>query len=294
VTAHRVLLVGGQAEFIERKVVPRLQSLVAPDGAPVRVPRHVAWKTDRFPTDYVRADAIMVVTDMVSHTLSDAARDHARRLAVPYVPISRKWLESAATLTRYGYRTPVPEASAPPAAAPVEAAPTTPEVPMPRTHVPRETTLREVIEVLARDPSTTNAVLAAKCGDHARPVMPEARKRLGIVAPRHGSPNRTVALDTVRFLAACNDYSIPDEIASAALARFPSIGEAATTTREYKAALTAAPPKAAPRPAPPSPLDTLREAVALLRVAMADAGIVSLSVERDGSVKCEQITTLRL
>ena len=77
-TAHRVLLVGGQAEFIERKVVPRLQSLVAPDGAPVRVPRHVAWKTDRFPTDYVRADAIMVVTDMVSHTLSDAARDRLR------------------------------------------------------------------------------------------------------------------------------------------------------------------------------------------------------------------------
>ena len=294
-TAHRVLLVGGQAEFVERKVVPRLQSLVAPDGAPVRVPRHVAWKTDRFPTDYVRVDAIMAVTDMVSHTLANAARDHARRLNVPYVPISRKWLESAATLVRYGYRVPPPEASSPPAAAPVEAAPTTPanpEVPVSRTYTPREKTLRKVVEALAAAPDATNAMLTNKCGDGARPHLANVRKQMGIVSPRGNALHRTVSIVPVAFVATCAEYGVSDEVACASLARFPHVEEAAPAP----APVPVAAPTPAPRPVPPSPMETLLDAVALLRAAMAEANVVSLSIDREGNVHAERmtITTLRL
>lgn len=286
---HRVLLVGGQAEFIERKVVPRLQSLVAPDGAPVRVPRHVAWKTDRFPTDYVRVDAIMVVTDMVSHTLSNAARDHARRLHLPYVPITRKWLESAVSLIRYGYRNapPVPEASAPPVAAPVEAAPEVHMPPKSKSKEPRAASLLKALQTLAADPAATNAMLMAAHGDHIRPVLVEARRTLGIDAPRYGG-TRTVTVNHATFLAACAKYGIE---ATDTLFRFPDAAAVAPSPAVEV-------PVAAPveRPAPPSPLDTLREAVALLRAAMADADVISLSIDREGNVRAERmtITTVRM
>lgn len=289
---HRVLLVGGQADFIARKVIPRLATLNAPDGAPVSVPRHVPWKTDRFPSNFVGMDSVMVVTDMVSHTLANAARDHAKRCAVPYIPISRKWLESAASLVRYGYRVAPPEASTPPAAAPVEAATPipAPEVSeMPRTQprttprVSRKDALQKAIETLAADPSTTNAGLIAAHGDSIRAVLADARWRLGIVAPRNNKASRTVALVPVTFVATCAEFGIPDAVACESLARFPHVGDA---------------PKEAPvpAPAPPTPLDTLREAVALLRAAMADADVVSLSIDRDGNVKAERvtITTVRL
>jgi hypothetical protein len=291
VTPHRVLLVGGQGEFVGRKVTPRLETMTAPDGATVRIVRHVAWKTDRFPTDYVRVDAIMVVTDMVSHTLSNAARDHARRLVVPYVPISRKWLESAASLVRYGYCAfPVPEASAPPAAAPVEAATPTPapEVPMPPTRR-SDANMRRVIQTLASNPGATNADLTEIHGDGCRPLLAEARKKLGIVSPRGNSLHRTVSLVPTTFVSACAAYGVSDEIACASLARYSKIEEAA--------------PAPAPVPAPPSPMDTLfrqmdtlREAVALLRAAMADADVISISIDREGKVVAERmaITTIRL
>jgi hypothetical protein len=319
---HRVLLVGGQSEFIARKVIPRLATLLAPDGAPVSVPRHVPWKTDRFPTAFVGMDSVMVVTDMVSHTLSNAARDHAKRCAVPYIPISRKWLESAASLTRYGYRVAPPEASAPPVAAPVEAAPATPapevpEMPLSKNHIPRKDTLRILIEALAADPAATNAALAAKHGDRVRPVLPEARKRLGIHAPRHGG-NRAVLLAPVQFVATCAEYGVSDDVACASLARFAHGEEVPAPNPEEKprpegwwdneneGAPPRFPRKAAPAPAPvpvatpvratPTPLDTLREAVALLRVAMADADVVSLSIDREGNVVAERmtVTTVRL
>jgi hypothetical protein len=268
--------------------------MIAPDGAPVRVVRHVAWKTDRFPTDYVRVDGVMVVTDMVSHTLSDAARDHARRLAVPYVPISRKWLESAATLVRYGYRVPPPEASAPPAAAPVEAAPATTEAP----HMPPLTpdaTFRRVIHSLAADPGTTNVALKQEHGSGCGVYLAKARKQMGILSPRGNPEHRTVSLVPTTFVAACLEYGVSDEVACASLGRFPHVEEAAAPA---PAPVPVAAPTPAPvsRPVPPSPLDTLREAVALLRAAMADADVVSLSVDREGNVDAERVTvkTIRL
>lgn len=284
---HRVLLVGGQADFIARKVIPRLATLNAPDGAPVSVPRHVPWKTDRFPSNFVGMDSVMVVTDMVSHTLANAARDHAKRCAVPYIPISRKWLESAASLVRYGYRVPPPEASTPPAAAPVEAATPipAPEVSeMPRTQprttprVSRKDALQKAIETLAADPSTTNASLIAAHGESIRTVLADARRRLGIVAPRHGG-SRTVSLVPVTFVATCAEFGIPDAVACESLARFPHVGDAPKEA-----------PVPVPAPAPPTPLDTLREAVALLRVAMTEANIVSLSIDSNGNVKAERVT----
>jgi len=291
---HRVLLVGGQAEFIARKVIPRLETLRAPDGAPVSVPRHVAWKTDRFPSDYGGMDSVMVVTDMVSHTLSNAARDHAKRRGVPYVPISRKWLESAASLTRHGYRAPLPEASAPPAVAPADATTPAPETPMPRptNAVPRETSLRHAIETLAADPSTTNATLVAAHGERIRSVLVEARKKLGICAPRHGG-SRAISLVPVKFVGTCAEYGVPDDVACASLARFAHVEEAPAPT---PAPVPVAVPATTPARAPVTPLDTLREAVALLRAAMADADIVSLSIDREGNVKAERmtITTVRL
>ena len=292
---HRVLLVGGQAEFIARKVIPRLASLLAPDGAPVSVPRHVPWKTDRFPTNFVGMDAVMVVTDMVSHTLANAARDHAKRCAVPYVPISRKWLESAASLVRYGYRLPPPEASAPPAAAPVEAATPTPapEVSMPPSkfsHVPREESLRRAIETLAADPAATNATLVAAHGERVRSVLVEARKKLGILAPRHGG-SRSISLVPVKFVGTCAKYGVSDDVACASLARFAHVEEAPTP-----APVPVAVPAPTPARAPVTAMDTLREAVALLRAAMADADVVSLSVDREGNVVAERmtVTTVRL
>lgn len=288
---HRVLLVGGQADFIARKVIPRLATLLAPDGAPVSVPRHVPWKTDRFPTNFVGMDSVMVVTDMVSHTLANAARDHAKRCAVPYIPISRKWLESAASLTRYGYRVPPPEASAPPVAAPVEAAtpipaPEVPEMPrtqpLPAPRVSRKDALHKAIETLAADPSATNASLIAAHGDSIRTVLADARRRLGIVAPRHGG-SRTVSLAPVQFVATCAEYGVSDDVACASLSRFAHVEEA-------PASAPAPVPVAAPARAPITPMDTLREAVALLRAAMADADVVSLSVDRDGNVVAERVT----
>lgn len=300
-TPHRVLLVGGQGEFVARKVTPRLETMTAPDGATVRIVRHVGWKTDRFPADYVRVDAIMVVTDMVSHTLSNAARDHARRLVVPYVPISRKWLESAASLVRYGYcALPVPEAFAPPAAAPVEAATPTPapEVPMPPTPTRRsDANMRRVIASLASNPGATNADLTDLHGDGCRPLLAEARKKMGIVSPRGNSMHRTVSLVATTFVATCFEYGVSDEIACSSLARYSKI-EAAP------APAPAPVPVATPVIAlPPSPMDTLfrqmdtlREAVALLRAAMADADVISISIDREGKVVAERmaITTIRL
>ena len=289
-TPHRVLLVGGQSEFVGRKVAPRLESLVSPDGAPVRVVRHVAWKTDRFPTDYVRVDGVMVVTDMVSHTLANAARDHARRLAVPYVPISRKWLESAASLVRYGYRVPVPEASAPPVAAPVEAAPTTPEA-IPVTTP--DTTFQRVIRALAADPGATNIALKQSIGSGCGVYLAKARHRLGIVSPRGNASHRTVSIVPVAFVATCAEYGVSDDVACASLGRFPHVEEAAAPAPVPVATPA---PTPAPRPVPPSPMETLLDAVALLRVAMAEANVVSLSVDREGNVHAERmtITTLRL
>jgi hypothetical protein len=300
------MVVGGQPEFIARKVIPCLEKTTAPDGSAIRVVRHAAWKTNRYPSDADNLDALMVVTDMISHVLSNAARAHARKLGIPCVPITRKWLETVVSLGRYGYRTPppvatstfqpAPEAPAPaplPVAVPVVTAPAPQEE---KEEVSRkyEQRLHNAVHTLAENPRTTNAMLSDLFGETIRSVLPEARKRLGIRSPNHGGKDRrvTVEPDTVR--AACAEFGVPEEVRDATLAEYPSPAARNTLARAQRLD-DLRDERPAPVPAaPPSAMETLREAVALLRSAMADAGIVSLSIDRDGSVRAEQVVTVRL
>lgn len=162
--------------------------------------------------------------------------------------------------------------------------------PTPRAIVHGDTMLR-VIHALASAPDATNAALAEDYGSGCRPLLAEARKKLGIVSPRGNSLHRTVSLVATTFVSACAAYGVSDEIACSSLARYSKIEEAAPA------------PAPAPVTAPPSPMDTLfrqmdtlREAVALLRAAMADADVISISIDREGKVVAERmaITTIRL
>ena len=294
---HRVMVVGGQPEFISRKVIPCLEKTTAPDGSAIRVVRHAAWKTNRYPSDADNLDALMVVTDMISHVLSNAARAHARKLGIPCVPITRKWLETVVSLGRYGSRTPPPvatrtfqpspEAPAPaplPVAVPVVTAPAPQEE---KEEVSRKYAqrLHNAVHTLAENPRTTNAMLSDLFGETIRAVLPEARKRLGLRSPNHGGKDRIVTVEPYTLRAACAEFGVPEEFRHATLAEYPS---PAARRNERPA------PAPAAAPHPPSVMETLREAVALLRSAMADAGVVSLSIDRDGNVRAEQVVTVRL
>ena len=159
--------------------------------------------------------------------------------------------------------------------------------PKSKTKEPRAASFLKALQTLAADPAATNAMLMAAHGDHIRPVLVEARRTLGIDAPRYGG-TRTVTVNHATFLAACAKYGIE---ATDTLFRFPDAAAVAPSPAVEV-------PVAAPveRPAPPSPLDTLREAVALLRAAMADADVISLSIDREGNVRAERmtITTVRM
>ena len=158
---------------------------------------------------------------------------------------------------------------------------------MPPTPTRRsDANMRRVIQTLAANPGATNADLTETHGDGCRPLLADARKKLGIVSPRGNPLHRTVSLVATTFVATCFEYGVSDEIACSSLARYSKIEEAAPAPAPAPAPV----PVATPVTAPPSPMDTLREAVALLRVAMTEANIVSLSIDSNGNVKAERVT----
>jgi hypothetical protein len=80
---YRTLVVGGEASFVQRKLTPRLRRHF------LRVTAHWPWKKQAgaFPE---AIDVLFVCTDMLAHSLSNAAVEEARKRNIPIIMGGRK------------------------------------------------------------------------------------------------------------------------------------------------------------------------------------------------------------
>ena len=80
---YRTLIVGGESSFVQRKLAPRLRRHF------LRVVAHWPWK--RAPGAFPEAiDVLFVCTDMLGHSLSNAAVEEARKRGIPIIMGGRK------------------------------------------------------------------------------------------------------------------------------------------------------------------------------------------------------------
>lgn len=250
------LIVGGEHSF----VVDKLEGQLRRHG--LTVAHH--WEWGKKPKAFVGwIDVVFIVTDMVSHSLTDHVRDLAHERGVPVIFGCRKWATNRERLEKAGF----PEREVLVAPSPVE------EVGPPQVIPPTEekqdvnntlpydlNKLTEIYRgILTEDRDISNAAAyrkAKKLGVEAginpgreRPdVLAQLRKELGILSPKNSYIKPASTIETV-------------------------------SAAELSAALRASTPADVKPPEIPS--KDVKELVQLLRVAMEAEGIERLTVTKD-------------
>lgn len=250
------LIVGGEHSF----VVDKLEGQLRRHG--LTVAHH--WEWGKKPKAFVGwIDVVFIVTDMVSHSLTDNVRELAHERGVPVIFGCRKWATNRERLEKAGF--PEREVLATPSpveeVGPPQVIPPTEEKQDVNNTLPYDLNkLTEIYRgILTEDRDISNAAAyrkAKKLGAEAginpgreRPdVLAQIRKELGILSPKnsHSKPAPTVA-------------TVPASVV-------PLVVRAATP--------------AAVKP-PDAPSKDVKELVQLLRVAMETEGIERLTITKD-------------
>lgn len=82
----RTFVVGGRADFIMERIAPKLRKEWGLD-----VQWHHDMRTAAAPTIPKHAEIVLIFRDMTGHSHSNAARDGAKAMGIPYVYGERKW-----------------------------------------------------------------------------------------------------------------------------------------------------------------------------------------------------------
>lgn len=304
------LVVGGETSFVLRKIAPRL----------VRHGLHVVghWPYRRMKGAFpANIDVLVILTDMVGHSMNDAAVEEANRRGIPIIMGVRKYAILQGRLAEAGFPeisalSPKPAVSTKrtPAASPVElkqventpfvrplvlppeAEPSPVPLPLsssetdnvPQPHKKIETfeknfaAVRGIYaEVLMKEPNLSNKDVFAR-------VVTRARER-GLDP---GKPRLDVMAKIRKRLGVVlprNSYTPKNNLrlrdAEGRTLSIPNLPAPTHAPAEVPPVVEAvAPPEVTPAPRP-APSQDVRELVQMLRTAMAAEGIERLTVTKD-------------
>ena len=282
---YRTLVVGGEASFVQRKLTPRLRRHF------LRVTAHWPWKKQAgaFPD---AIDVLFVCTDMLAHSLSNAAVEEARKRGIQVIMGGRKHALNIEKLEAAGFPEhplfavqkplvsekraqetrgaspsvvaaippiPVHELTLPTPVIPSEETtmpPTTPALPA-FPHLTREERL--IACLIAAEPGLSNTRVLERMGGgwaygKVSVIGAKVRRVLGISIPRNAKSDMHIA--RAPYLRAC-------EVLNVLPVDLPPDGHYTRERKQKTAAQVPAasvrriPPSASTRAAPPSATDVV-------------------------------------
>jgi len=283
---YRTLVVGGETSFVQRKLTPRLRRHL------LSVTAHWPWKKQAgsFPD---AIDVLFVCTDMLAHSLSNAAVEEARKRNIPIIMGGRKHALNIEKLKAAGFPEFPPFAAQKPlvsekrkqetrGASPSVVAALPPILPVHELPLPTTVTLSEettmpptapalpalphltrdehlIACLLAAEPGLSNTRVLERMGDgwaygKVSVIGAKVRRTLGISIPRNAKSDMHISRDP--YLRACEALNVtPVDL--------PPDGHY-TRDRKHKtseqvapASVRRIPPSASTRAAPPSAIDVV-------------------------------------
>lgn len=277
-----VLVVGGEHRFVVEKIEAQLRR----HG--MTVAHH--WEWNKKPRAFVdRIEVVLILIDMVSHSMNDKVRELAHERGIPVVFGCRKWATNKDRLERAGYPEIGAEAPFPPPAL------STPEAsPSPKTEAApifavqpeppkKENVLTDTLpydkqkltqlyrDLLKEKPDISNdlahkeatlraPLLGFKAGAERPDLLADIRRDMGIIRPKNTAVRPVFSSPKIETVPTSE---VPPEV----LAATPANVQRSTA-------------KSAPT--------DVKELVQLLRVAMEAEGIEALSITKD-SVKFRRV-----
>lgn len=282
---YRTLVVGGEASFVQRKLTPRLRRHF------LRVTAHWPWKKQAgaFPD---AIDVLFVCTDMLAHSLSNAAVEEARKRGIQVIMGGRKHALNIEKLEAAGFpehplfavqkplvsekraqetrgASPSVVAALPPIPVHEPTLPT-PIIPSEETTMPPTKPAlpafpqltrdeRLIACLLAAEPGLSNTRVLERMGDgwaygKVSVIAAKMRLALGISIPRNAKSDMHIA--RAPYLRACEVLNVPP-------VDLPPDGHYTRERKQKTAAQVPAasvrliPPSASTRAAPPSATDVV-------------------------------------